>query len=332
MQGRNVNPPISLIQLGSDVRAAILSWFKKNGRVLPWRTWDSSGRHAWQVLVSEVMLQQTQAQRIVEKFPRFIEQFPTAEALAGATPAEAITAWRGLGYNSRVLRLRDAAAAICRDHRGRVPDAIALLRHLPGVGEYTARAVACFAFGARVAPVDVNVVRVVSRIFYGVVGIDARVSVAAVDLVASRLVPRHDPSRWGQALMEFGALRCMAKRPICDGCPVNALCLGAFPAQSQFHRARRPGTEPMVLGEPRRVWRGRIVELLRSNTDGLTTLEISNQLAAREPACPDRLPSRTLDGIVAALRRDGFLELTGIVSEDVSGDIPNDVRIRLRRR
>lgn len=223
-------------------------------RELPWR----ATRDPWHVLVSEVMLQQTQASRVVEPYLRFTQRFPTPAACAAAPSGEAVRAWAGLGYNRRAVRLHEAAAAITAAHGGVVPASLPALRALPGVGPYTARAVLAFAFEVPTGVVDVNVARVLSRALGG-----APLSPRAAQELADRLVP--SAAAWGfnQALFDIGAQVCSARHPACERCPLLRRC--------RWARAGKPVPDP---GAPRgrqsafegshRQGRGRLVGALRA--------------------------------------------------------------------
>lgn len=200
-----------------ELRAAILGWYAANGRELAFRgTVDP-----WAILVSEAMAQQTQAARAAEYWTRFLAEFPTVHALADATPAAVLRAWRGLGYNRRALALRAAAIAIVRDHGGLVPADLEALRRLPGVGPYTARAVAALAFGRPVGAVDVNVRRVLSRAVGGELG---SMTAAELQAVADASVPPREPGTWTHALMDIGATFCGPRVPRCGPCPARPAC------------------------------------------------------------------------------------------------------------
>jgi A/G-specific DNA glycosylase len=183
------------------VRDAILAWYDDRGRTLPFRgTTDPYG-----VLVSEAMAQQTQAARAGEAWLRFMERFPTVSALAAATPAEVLREWQGLGYNRRALNLWRAARQIVGEHGGRVPADLRSLQALPGVGPYTARAVAAIAFGLPIGAVDTNVRRVLGRI---VAGDAVALRPSELQVVADGAVPPDRPADWTHALMDFGATVC----------------------------------------------------------------------------------------------------------------------------
>src|SRR5215210_8058964 len=191
---------------------ALLEWYEEVRRPLPWRF----TRDPWAILVSEVMLQQTQAARVVPHYERFLARFPVPGALAGAPAGEAIAAWSGLGYNRRVLALR-AAARVVADEGWPPPER---LQELPGVGPYTAAAVGSFAWGAPMAAVDTNVRRVVER------RDGVRRGPRALALRAAELLPEGRAAAWNQAMMELGATICRPRRPACGACPLQRGCAG----------------------------------------------------------------------------------------------------------
>lgn len=200
----------------------VLAWYAANRRDLPWRRPDRTG---WGVLVSEVMLQQTPVGRVLPAWQTWTARWPRPGDLAAERPGEAIRMWDRLGYPRRALRLHAAAVAIVERHGGRVPDDHADLLDLPGVGPYTAAAVASFAFGQRHAVLDTNVRRVLARTVSGTAYPSASITVAESALAAG-LLP-DDPrtaATWGAATMELGALVCTSRTPRCRGCPVARLC------------------------------------------------------------------------------------------------------------
>lgn len=214
-----------------DSARALLDWFARAGRDLPWRR----SRDPYHVLVSEFMLQQTQVARVVPRYEAWIERWPTADALAAAPVADVLRAWVGLGYNRRALRLHEAALIVARS--GWPED----LRTLPGVGPYTAAAVGAFAFGRQEVAVDTNVARVLAR-------------------TGGLAPPRGQAPAFTQAVMELGALVCTARRPACDRCPIAAACpsAGAVPTAGR----RRPGAVRLRFEDTDRYVRGRIVAAL----------------------------------------------------------------------
>ena len=202
-----------------SVVRSVLAWYQTNARDLPWRRQDAS---PWGVLVSEVMLQQTPVARVLGPWSAWLERWPTPGALADESSGAAVAAWGRLGYPRRALRLHQAASAIVECHGGEVPGTYEELLALPGIGDYTAAAVASFAFGARHAVVDTNVRRVVARVSAGVA--DLRPSAAARRLAESYLPEGADAPRWAVASMELGALVCTARSPHCEACPISNLC------------------------------------------------------------------------------------------------------------
>ncbi len=205
----------------------LLAWYKRNARVLPWR----DTRNPYAILVSEFMLQQTQVSRVLEYFPRFMARFPTIASLARARPKAVMEEWDGLGYYARARNLHKLAREVTSAHDGRLSDDPEDLRTLPGVGRYTAGAVACFAYEKPVPTVDTNVRRVLERAFGS----------KDVWKLAEKLVPKQGERAWrfNQALMELGALVCTARKPKCPICPVRSDCLAVRSAT----RTRNRGPE-----------------------------------------------------------------------------------------
>lgn len=246
--------------LGRDAEIVrrIVDWFEANGRTLPWR---EASDHAWGVLVSEVMLQQTPVARVLPTWREWMARWPTPEALAEAATADLVRAWGSLGYPRRALRLRECAAGIVHDHGGQVPGDEAALRALPGIGDYTAAAVVSFAFGVRTVVLDTNVKRVIARVWGGRVLPQGHTTKAERER-ALAFVP-HDPAesvRWNIGAMELGALVCLARAPRCGGCPVSGLCawrIAGRPGLGEQTSRRQPWH-----GSDRQV-RGRILELVR---------------------------------------------------------------------
>jgi A/G-specific adenine glycosylase len=199
-----------------------LRWYAANARDLPWRRATAS---AWAVLVSEVMLQQTPVTRVRPAYEAWLARWPTPLALAAAAPADALRQWGRLGYPRRALRLHTAARVISERHGGEVPNSIDALLALPGVGSYTAAAVASFAFGQRHPVLDTNVRRVLARLAAGRQWPAPSPTAAETALARSLLPARPEvAARWSVAVMELGALVCTAARPRCGNCPVAAAC------------------------------------------------------------------------------------------------------------
>lgn len=282
------------------IQRALLAWYAAHGRDLPWRRTQDPYR----TLVAEVMLQQTGVGRVREKYEAFLERFPTLEALSEAPTAEVIRAWTGMGYNRRAVNLQRAARAILADHGGRVPAAPAALRALPGVGPYTAAALACFAFGRDVAVVDTNIRRVLGRLLQG----PATLSLPAAWRLAEEAVPLGHAPAWNQALMDLGATICLPERPRCPACPARALCAAA-PA---FEADPSGGTGTQVAERratpylrSTRYYRGRIVQALRESAGPLDLAALGPLV--RPDYTNERVPwlVQLLDGLV----RDGLVRV-----------------------
>jgi A/G-specific adenine glycosylase len=259
------------------------------------------------VLVSETMLQQTQASRVAELLPLFMKTFPGIQQLAAASNADVVLRWKGLGYNSRALRLRDAARAIVENHGGVVPSQPDVLRALPGVGPYTSAAIACFAYNVWTVVLDVNVRRVYSRWLRKQATTSAVESDAELIDLAECVIPRDAPSIWHHAVMDLGATICTARKPKCTACPLSDTCPSAG-TMLEAVRTRRP--EPLFRGEPRRLWRGRVVELLRgAGATGLTRSKLNGAILGREATDTER---QWLDDLVTTLEHDGLLSRKGL--------------------
>jgi A/G-specific adenine glycosylase len=288
-----------------DTRERVLAWFGRAGRDLPWR----ATRDPYRVLVAEVLAQQTQAARAAAAWPRFLERFPDVEALAAASPAEVLRAWQGLCYNRRALALRDTARAVVA--RGGWPPTVAELAGLPGIGTYTARAVACFALGLQVAPVDTNVARVLAR---ALAGTDpSRLTPAARQRLADQAMAppadgpavagAPDPSgrawAWPSAMMDVGALHCRP-RPRCQGCPLEATC--RWRALGSAAPPPRPRAQAPFATSDRR-WRGAVVRALAGAPDGLDRPALAEAVQA---AAADR-PAGWFDALLAGLESEGMV-------------------------
>lgn len=246
----------------SPLFAPLADWFAQHRRPLPWREPSTS---AWGVLLSEIMAQQTPVARVEGPWRAWMQRWPTPAALAEATSAEVLRAWGSLGYPRRALRLHECAEAIVRDFDGEVPGTEAELRALPGIGEYTAAAVASFAFHRRALVLDTNVRRVIARAVGGHEAVPAHLA-APERARAAELLPEdaHDSVLWNEGCMELGALVCTSRRPRCEACPLAAQCAwlaAGSPAAAPHERPRRQGFE----GTDRQV-RGRIMKRLREQS------------------------------------------------------------------
>ena len=241
------------------MRRAALRWFGRHRRDLPWRKTTDP----YAILVSEVMLQQTQVHRVIPKYRAFLRRFPTARRLAVARLGDVLREWSGLGYNSRARRLWLCAQAILGSHDGRMPRDEAELAELPGVGPYTAGAVASIAFGVRAAAIDTNARRVLSR----VIGGRDRLPQQQVRAIAARALPRKHVAQWNQSLMDIGAIFCRAT-PRCEACPLRLSCRFARnrPSSSALRKSVAARRAKSIAGTrfvgSRRYYRGRIVRAL----------------------------------------------------------------------
>ena len=198
----------------------LLAWFRREGRDLPWR----ATRDPYRILVSEFMLQQTQVARVADYYSRFVERFPTVRSLARAKADRVREAWEGLGYYRRASNLHRLAQTVVAEHDGHIPDDPVTLKQLPGVGRYTAGAIASFAYRRRAPAVDTNVRRVLSRVFRP--SRSGRSSEKHIWSLAERLLPQRRDTVWefNQALMDLGSTYCIARRPRCVTCPVRPAC------------------------------------------------------------------------------------------------------------
>jgi A/G-specific adenine glycosylase len=270
---------------------AITTWYAGAARDLPWRR---PGTSAWAVLVSEVMLQQTPVARVLPAYDAWLARWPTPAALAADEPGEAVRMWGRLGYPRRALRLHAAATAVVQDHDGELPRTVPELLALPGVGDYTARAVAAFAHRQRHAVVDTNVRRVVARAVEGVA--DAAVTRRDLHLVEA-LLPAGDEeaATASVAIMELGALVCTARAPRCEACPVAGDC--AWLARGRPALAA-PVKRPQGYAGTDRQVRGRLLAVLRDAdhpVDGDLLAQVWDEPVQR---------ARALDGLVA----DGLVD------------------------
>ena len=246
----------------------LLQWYAKHKRDLPWRPPSlklrkDGTRDPYKILVSEMMLQQTQVDRVIPKYKEFLKLFPTVHTLAQATSTAVIHAWSGLGYNRRALFLKRAAELVVRQYRGRFPRTIGELERLPGVGKYTARAVCCFAYKENIGFVDTNVARVLHRAFYGSDVPKRKVSMQALWAFVEQVVPKGKADTWHYALMDFGALVCIARRPTCEQSSMKdffSVCKKIAKIDWKTHVSQSK-KEPFQSSD--RYVRGRIVECLR---------------------------------------------------------------------
>lgn len=267
---------MSSATIEQERNAALLAWYEAHGRPLPWRLQPSPYR----TLVSEVMCQQTQAERVIPFYERFITRFPSVEALAEAPLKDVIALWNGLGYNARAKRLHEAARHIAATGW---PDDVAGLERLPGIGAYTARAIAALSFGAHVAAVDTNLRRVLSR-WHG-----EELTALGLERAAAGALADTDAAVWNQAVMDLGAALCRPRQPACASCPVSAWCAGP-----ETYVPPRP--QGRFEGSPRQL-RGAIVRrLVRSSADFAELADVAG------------FPANEVEKALETLIDDGLVE------------------------
>jgi A/G-specific adenine glycosylase len=202
------------------VRRKLVGWYDKHRRRLPWR----KTRDPYAIWISEIMLQQTQVKTVVPYYLRFLERFPTVKVLARAPLGEVLKVWENLGYYARARNLHKAAGEIAERHRGWIPDSLEDLLRLPGIGLYTAGAILSIAFGRNISAVDGNVRRVISRLFGITDSVDDGETRERIETLVQTLIPKRDPGRFNQALMELGAVCCTPKSQDCPNCPLQDNC------------------------------------------------------------------------------------------------------------
>jgi A/G-specific adenine glycosylase len=309
----------------------MLDWFAAHARDLPWR----HTRNPYSILVAEMMLQQTQVDRVLPRYHAFLEEYPTLDDLAAAPSADIIRQWAGLGYNRRAINLQRIARTIRDQHSGSFPRQVEQLRQLPGIGPYTAGAIACFAFEQDVAFMDTNIRRVLRRVLLGPEDTAPALPDRALLEQGQSLIPPGQGWAWNQGLMELGALVCTAARPLCWRCPLREHCRAyatwrqadetlfvdeqqpstpdapaVYPATRSSRPARRVAeraAQPFVGSQ--RYYRGKLVAQLRALPPG--------EQVALEHLGPqikdDFSPDADLDwlrNLVAGLVRDGLAEMT----------------------
>jgi A/G-specific adenine glycosylase len=281
-----------MLLMSSPYADSVLGWYAANARDLPWR---AEGVSPWAVLVSEIMLQQTPVSRVLPAYQAWLARWPTPAALAADPPGEAVRQWGRLGYPRRALRLHETAVIVTEKYAGELPANRDELLALPGIGAYTAAAVAVFAFGRRHAVLDTNVRRVLARVEFGREFPGAQPSAAEYRLAES-LLPDDDAvaARWSVAVMELGALMCTAAAPRCDDCPVAQQC--AWLAAGRPAAAIRPVGQTYEGTD--RQCRGRLLAVLRDSREPVPQARL-------DAVWPDAIQrARALDGLVA----DGLVD------------------------
>jgi A/G-specific adenine glycosylase len=281
-------PPLQAAA-ANGIAPAVIRWFRENKRELPWRR---DGFTAWGTLVSEFMLQQTPVNRVIPRLEEWLTRWPTPAALASVPPGEAVRAWASLGYPRRALWLHACAVAITENHGGVVPHDIDALLALPGVGDYTARAVAVFAYGHRHPVVDTNIRRVIARAVDGKAE-PAPPSARRDHAAMEALLPagRAAAAAFNAGAMELGALVCTARSPRCDACPISTACAWREAGYPEYHGPKK-AAQKKYEGSDRQV-RGLVMAELRAAHVPLTHEELSSLW----PDAPQR--ERAIDGLLA---------------------------------
>ncbi len=284
-----------------SIANVVNQWFVANGRDLPWRR---AGFSAWGTLVSEIMLQQTPVARVIPRLEEWLQRWPDPAALAAVPSGEAVRAWKRLGYPRRALYLHAAAVAITEHHGGIVPRSVGQLLTLPGIGDYTARAVAVFAYGDRHPVVDTNVRRVIARAIDG--NAEAGPPMARRDLAAmAALLPAdlEDARIFNAGAMELGAIVCTARAPRCDQCPLAEVCAWRGAGYPPYDGARKT-VQKKFEGSDRQV-RGLILAELRASDVPVGAVEL-DPVWADDAQRTRALAGLIADGLVAGSPCEGY--------------------------
>jgi A/G-specific adenine glycosylase len=292
----------------TGIHRAILQWYRRHGRDLPWRGISDPYR----IMLSEIMLQQTQVSRVNEKYPLFLKNFPTMHSLAAAPRSAVIRTWRGMGYNNRAVRLHMLACEVVSTYAGELPRDEQKLLALPGIGQYTANAILSSAFGQKLPVVDINVRRLFSRVFWRMNSRAVLRPEREIWDMASKLLPDRSVYDWNQALMDLGATVCTARVPQCVACPIAQFCRSQKYLQKAVllkptHAPRK--SEPSYRGIPTRIHRGRIIEVLRRLPEGKWIgIQTLTRRVFEQPASDD---VRWVEKFAEALERDGLVKCIG---------------------
>jgi A/G-specific adenine glycosylase len=283
------------------VQQALLSWAADHGRDLPWRR----TRDPWEVLVSELMLQQTQVPRVVPRWEAFLERFPDPAACAAAPAGDVVRAWAGLGYNRRALNLHRCAVLVVERHDGHLPDDLGALLALPGIGPYTARAVLVFAYEHDIGLVDTNAGRFLAR-----AGAGRLLALAAAQVLADSLVPPGEGWAWGQAVFDLGALVCVKRSPRCEACPIVASCAWAaagWPDPDPVAGSAGISTPQSTFAGSDRQGRGRLVDALRRGP--VEAARLQDVMGWPDAQRAERVAATLVTDGLAVVAPDGTLRL-----------------------
>jgi len=280
----------------------LLAWHAENQRSFIWRGLD---RSPYVVLVSEFMMQQTGAKQVEKKLPEFLKEFPSIKKLAAAPRAQVVRAWHGLGYNRRALNLHAAAKALSTKRQ--FPNTLEELRELPGVGLYTASAILSFAYNTDTPVVDVNIERVLSRLWKRMSDTHATLPIREIYELDAAVLPQGRSSMWHETLMDLGSSICTKNAPKCPACPMQRMCPSS--RSMKLPSSRKKGLrEPVYFGEPRRIWRGRILKLVTEKepiTKGKLTTLLKQKFAIADTAFAPFVLS-----VLTTLQKEGFLTQT----------------------
>lgn len=305
-------------ELISEFQRGLLHWWQANHRNLPWRM----TRDPYRILISEVMLQQTQVDRVIPYYNQWLAKFPTVADLADAPTADVIRLWAGLGYNRRAVNLQRTAQAVV-EMGGEFPQDVESLKALPGIGPYTAGAIACFAFEQDVAFIDTNIRRVLHRYFLGPEVPNLLANDKQITALAAEVLPAGNGWTWNQALIEFGALHCTARKPLCVICPLQANCAAWPDIQTLLAtQVRGKGKTSIPFEKTNRYFRGRIVDSLRTHSEsGIPVAELGPMVKVGFEATD----MSWLIELVEGLERDGLAR----VAEPEAGYDVGSIRVRL---
>ncbi len=285
----------------------LLRWYRTHGRSLLWRQTDG----VYEILISEIMLQQTQVNQVLVKYRKFLKRYPTLRSLARAKTSEVIRAWAGMGYNNRAVRLQRLARLVLDEYHGKIPATESELLRLPGIGRYTANALLCFAFKRNVAVVDVNIRRVLSRLLRSCSSTEYYGTENDIWEAATLLLPEKLAYSWNQALMDLGATVCTARRPTCSRCPLKRWCrsshLESQGSNKQSLGRRKRKDEPSYDGIPNRLYRGRILESLRRNRSDkpVSAMAIGKRIKENFRSSD----GRWLRSLLSRMQRDGVVRV-----------------------
>lgn len=304
-------PYIPAQDMRQQIQKNVIAWFAATARDLPWR----HTRDPYRILIAEIMLQQTQVDRVLPKYTAFLQTFPDMATLAAAPTADVIRHWAGLGYNRRAVNLQRTARQVLEEHNGSFPQDMDSLQRLPGIGPYTAGAIACFAFEQDVAFLDTNMRRVLHRCLIGAEPPVPPLKERTMLQLAAAMVPAGAGWQWNQALMELGALLCTARVPACIDCPLQTYCMACTTWQTtETIYKQTPRKKPAKsIAERRapfigsnRYYRGRLIDVLRSlPSDTSLPLDQIGQYIHPETEPSSEWVRTLVEGLV----RDGLVEL-----------------------